>query len=50
MKVIRAFLAVDCPMDEHYIKFKSCKRCMFNDYEALTEYAIECTFAVGDKV
>lgn len=48
-KTIKAFLAVDCPMHENYVKFETCKRCMFKEYESITEYSIECSFGGRDK-
>lgn len=43
MKIIRAYLVVDCPMGG-VMRFELCKKCRHNDYVALTEYAVECTF------
>jgi len=42
MKIVKAFLAVNCPMGG-VVEFELCKKCTHNGYTALTEYAVECT-------
>ena len=44
--IIEAYLVVDCPLYKRPTKFQKCKECIFNEYESVLEYKIECSYGI----
>ena len=41
-RTIKAFKAVECAISG-YERYEFCLKCKFNQYDALSEYSIECS-------